>query len=241
MRNVQLSLTLIVGVFSLMLLNSCSSSRSFDGYYPENRITGKGYGYNNVEQPAPTDDATLVQEEVVVMEEENNNAPTTDATSTTTSEEVVAEAPAANVPTIPTVDMSQLTPREIKWINKLGLNRMVDANAQPKKLNFFERFMMKAYSKMAMRQMEKYYGGTEVQRMSTADIFAIVSLSAGGFAWIAYYGFFLFAIAGIVFGVLALKRGTSRRGMAIAGIVLGAVALFFWLLLFGFVIGVGWF
>lgn len=235
MRKTKLSLTLLIGAFSLMLLNSCSSSRSFDGYYPENRISGKGYGYGNVEQPTTTTDATVVQEEVVVVEE-NNNQPTNTAT-----EEVVAEAPAANVPVLPTVDMSQLSPRELKWINKLGVNKMVDANAQPKKMNFFERFMMKAYSKMAMRQMEKHYGGAEVQRMDIADIFAIVSLSSGVLAWIGYYAFFLFAVSAIVFGVLALKRGTSRRGMAIAGIVLGSVAFFLWLLLLGFVIGVGWF
>lgn len=238
MKNSQLSITLLLGVFSLLLLNSCSSSRSFEGYYPENRISGKGYGYNDVEQPAPNPDATLAPaEEVVVVEEVDSDlTPTNDV-----AEDVVAESQVTNVPTMPTVDMSKLTPREVKWINKLGLNQMVDANAQPKKMNFLERFMMKSYSKMAMKQMNKYYDGTAVQRMDIADIFAIVSLSAGGFAWIAYYAFFLFAIAGIVFGVLALKRGTSRRGMAIAGIVLGSVALFLWLVLFGFVIGVGWF
>jgi hypothetical protein len=137
--------------------------------------------------------------------------------------------------------MSQLSPREQKWVNKLGLAQVIDPNAAPVKLNFMERMMMKMYSKMAQRQMNKHFDGAAVQGMDIADIFAIVSLASGGMAIITFYGVFLFGIAAIVFGILALKRGTSRRGMAIAGIVLGALALFFWILLFSFVFGGGWF
>lgn len=228
MKNFKLSFALMMGVMSMMMLNSCSSSRGFEGYYPEQRIDGKGFGYNQTEQPTKTVETTT--EEVVVVTEE-----TTPATEevTTTPTEVVATAP--------TVDMSQLSPREQKWVNKLGLAQVIDPNAAPVKLNFMERMMMKLYSKMAQRQMNKHFDGAAVQGMDIADIFAIVSLASGGMAFITFYGVFLFGVAAIVFGVLALKRGTSRRGMAIAGIVLGAVALFFWILLFSFVFGGGWF
>ncbi len=226
MKNTKLSLTLLLGVFTVMLLNSCSSSRSFDGYYPEQRIEGKGFGYNNVEQPAPTDNASTITTDEVVAVEENNNINTT----TAVEEEVVAETPVVSIPNLPDVDMSQLSPREIKWINKLGFNQAnTTAEAQPKKLNFLERAMMKMFSKIAQRQMNKHFDGAGVQGMDIADIFAIISLSAGGAAFLWYAGF-LFGPAAIVFGVLALKRGTSRRGMAIAGICLGAFAVLLWIL-----------
>ncbi len=72
-----------------------------------------------------------------------------------------------------------------------------------------------------------------MRKMDRADIMAIVSLVGGVLALIGYfYGTILFGIAAIVTGVLALKWGTSRRGMALAGIILGAFAILFWLLLF---------
>ncbi len=237
MKNMKLSWTLMLGIVSVMFLNSCSSSRGFEGYYPENRIEGKGYGYNNVEQPTqtPTQTVEVPAEEVVVVEETTTEH--TAAEVAPTEGTVVATAPTA----LPTVDMSQLSAREQRWVKRLGVGQLVDPTAQPEKQNFIERGMTKLFSKMAKRQMEKHFGGTDVQRMDIADIFAIVSLASGVMAFITFYGVFLFGIAAIVFGVLALKRGTSRRGMAIAGIVLGAIALFFWILLFSFVFGGGWF
>lgn len=81
---------------------------------------------------------------------------------------------------------------------------------------------------MAKRQMSKF-DGAAIQGMDIADIFAIISISAGGAAYLWLAGLFFGPVA-IVFGILALSRGTSRRGLAIAGIVLGAVAVLLWIL-----------
>lgn len=238
MKNMKLSFTLMMGILGVMFLNSCSSSRGFEGYYPENRIDGKGYGYNQTEQPTqnPTQTVEAPVEEVVAVEEVNTPAPIAEEVTTPTEGNVVT-----TTPTLPSVDLTQLTPREQRWVKRLGVGQLVDHSAEPKKMNFIERGMTKLFSKMAQRQMNKHFGGTDAQAMDIADIFAIVALGSGVMAFITFYGVFLFGVAGIVFGVLALKRGTSRRGMAIAGIVLGAVALLFWLLLFSFVFGGGWF
>lgn len=96
-----------------------------------------------------------------------------------------------------------------------------------RKLNFIEKLAVKSYSKVMKKQLTKM--GYDAARMPIEDIFAIVSLSAGGAAWITFYGVFLFGVAAIVFGILALVRGTNRRGMAIAGIVLGATAYLLWI------------
>ncbi len=234
MRNSKLSFAILLGAFGIMLLNSCSSSRSFDGYYPEQRIEGKGFGYNNAEQPAATDEVNTVNDEVVAFEENNSDNSNSTTPTVTEKEEVVTEAPVANEPILPAIDMSELSPREVKWINKLGLNQENTADVQPKKMNFLERAMMKMFSKIAKRQMNKHFDGAGVQGMDTADIFAIVSLSAGGAAFLWYAGF-LFGPAAIVFGILALKKGTSRRGMAIAGICLGAFAVLLWILVIALV------
>lgn len=231
MKNFQLSLKLMAGVLGIMLLNSCSSSRSFEGYYPEQRITGKGYGDANVEQPS-NQQKDINAEEVVAIEE---TTPPTEVELNTTDEPVVTTKPATTNP----IDLSgvELTPREQKWVNKLGLNKEVDPNATPKKMNFMERAMVKMFSKMAQRQMNKHFNGAGVQGMDIADIFAIVSLSAGVAAFLWYAGF-LFGPAAIAFGILALKRGTSRRGMAIAGICLGAFALLIWILYIALVVAI---
>ncbi len=231
MKNFQLSLKLMAGVLGIMLLNSCSSSRSFEGYYPEQRITGKGYGDANVEQPS-NQQKDINAEEVVAIEE---TTPPTEVELNTTDEPVVTTKPATTNP----IDLSgiELTPREQKWVDKLGLNKEVDPNATPKKMNFMERAMVKMFSKMAQRQMNKHFNGAGVQGMDIADIFAIVSLSAGVAAFLWYAGF-LFGPAAIAFGILALKRGTSRRGMAIAGICLGAFALLIWILYIALVVAI---
>ncbi len=101
------------------------------------------------------------------------------------------------------------------------------------KLSLMDKLKIKMFNKILKRYVAKR-GGT----MDTADILAIVSLCAGILTWVTYYGSFLFGIGAIVTGVIALKRGTSRRGMALAGIILGAIGLFFWLMLFLFVIAV---
>jgi hypothetical protein len=231
MKNIRLSFTLLAGILSVMLLNSCSSSRNFEGYYPEQRISGKGYGNANVEQPSNQQN-DVNAEEVIVLEE--TTAPTNEELNTTDAP-VVTTTPTTTNP----INFSgmELTPREQKWVNKLGLNKEVDPNATPKKMNFMERAIVKMFSKMAQRQMNKHFDGAGVQGMDIADIFAIVSLSAGGAAFLWYAGF-LFGPAAIVFGVLALKRGTSRRGMAIAGICLGAFALLLWILYIALVVTV---
>ncbi len=88
-------------------------------------------------------------------------------------------------------------------------------------LTFFDKLKAKIFGRLQSKYGQR--GG-----MSTADILAIVSLATGVAAFAAFHGSFLFGLAAIITGAIALKKGTSRRGMAIAGIVLGAVAMLFW-------------
>jgi hypothetical protein len=110
-----------------------------------------------------------------------------------------------------------------------SLDRLV---GNKEKLGFFDKLKLKLFNKILNRYTAKY--GTA---MDTADILAIVSLVSGILTWLTWYGFFIFAIAAIVTGILALKKGASKRGMALAGLILGAVGLLIFLLLFLFVIG----
>lgn len=115
-------------------------------------------------------------------------------------------------------------------------NRIETADfSQNKKLTFFEKIKKKIASKFVERYAEKYAAKSG---MDTPDILAIVALGSGALAWVAYYGSFLFGLAGIALGIVALKKGTSRRGMAIAGIALGAAAIVFWILLIAVVFSV---
>lgn len=235
MRNFKLNVLLTMAVLGTLFMSSCGSSRGFEGYYPENRITGKGYGYATTEQPAQQPQAEDANAEIEETASTQTEASTTE--SVEKNNQIVENTPTPNNEL--TIKMDELSPREQKWVNRLNLNSLTDE--QPKKMGFMDKVLMKVYSKMASRQLKKHYGIDAEQRMDIADIFAIVSLSSGGVAFLTFYGVFLFGIAAIVFGALALKRGTSRRGMAIAGIALGAIALFFWIVLYGFVIGTPWF
>lgn len=93
-----------------------------------------------------------------------------------------------------------------------------------KRMNLQERLNLMIYRKL----LDKTYDKLEAN-MDTADILAICSLSCGAAAAL-FYGGFLFGPAAIALGVVALKKGTSRRGMAIAGIALGAFFLLWWIL-----------
>lgn len=134
MKNIKLSFVLMMGVLGVMSLNSCSSSRGFEGYYPENRIDGKGFGYNNVEQPAQTIE-TATEEIAVVTETE---------TAPAVEEEAVAVTPKA-----PVIDLSgvELTPREEKWLNKLGLNPTANTSGEVKKPGILQRMGQKCLLK----------------------------------------------------------------------------------------------
>jgi hypothetical protein len=110
----------------------------------------------------------------------------------------------------------------------LNLDKLI---INKEKLGFFDRIKLKLFNKILSRYVTKYNNA-----MDTADILAIVSLCAGILTWVTYYGSFFFGVGAIVTGVIALKKGTARRGMAVAGIILGAVGIFFWLMLFLFVI-----
>jgi hypothetical protein len=112
---------------------------------------------------------------------------------------------------------------------KKTLTRTSDAlsklNVNAEKLSFMDKIKLRLFGKMFDRYAEKVSGA-----MDTADILAICALVSGILAIVGYYGSFLFGVAAIVLGVIALKKGTSRRGMALAGIILGAIGLFFWII-----------
>lgn len=109
-------------------------------------------------------------------------------------------------------------------------DRVEKKQIEEQQFTFWQKIKNKIAKKIMLRRAKKAIGS------DTADILAIVAVSAGAAAWITYYGAFLFGIAGIVLGALALSGGTSRRGMAIAGIALGAVGIFLWLVLFVWVL-----
>lgn len=103
-----------------------------------------------------------------------------------------------------------------------------NVHVNKEKLSFFNHLRLKLFSKLMNRYMLK-----AAEQMDTADILAIVSLAAGCVAIVGYfYASILFGAAAIATGVIAIKKGTSRRGMAVAGIILGAVGIFLWFLLF---------
>jgi len=108
------------------------------------------------------------------------------------------------------------------WILNKTAKKIESKDFQTKeKLTFFDKVKAKIFGKL----QAKYARGGG---MSTPDILAIVSLATGVVAFAAFHASFLFGLAAIITGAIALKKGTSRRGMAIAGIVLGAVAILFW-------------
>lgn len=220
MKNFKLTTIPVLALLIAMVMNSCGTT-NFKGYYPDNNITGKGMGYENTNTVAvteETEDATVALDEAV-------------ANST---EEVVA----VNEPVYNMTKGEKIEKIAMKLLEKRGLMANVPAIngkfADGRKLTLTQRLQSKMMNKIAKKRFENI-------AMSTADIFAIVSISSGGLAILTFYGAFLFGLVAIVFGALALARGTSRRGLAIGGIVMGAFALLLWLLLLGFVFSAGWF
>lgn len=221
-----------LSLIAIVLLASCGAS-NFKGYYPDNNITGKGTG----NAPAP--------EHVVTSSDEHEDTELSTAIShagyTVSEEAPIATERQEELNKIAMRKAKQET-RSMKFAQFLmpNLSSMTNVDAlssfekDGRKLNFLEKMAVKSYSKFMKKQMTKM--GYDAARMPIEDIFAIVSLSAGGAAWITFYGVFLFGVAAVVFGIIALARGTSRRGMAIAGIVLGAVAYLLWIPLIFFVI-----
>lgn len=203
-----------------MVLNSCGTT-NFKGYYPDNRISGKGAGQT---ESAATNVATVKTS--TKMETLTEDV----AEAMAVANEAVAEEAVAIAP------KKKFTGEKME---KFAFNAFAKSRWGQSMLNeeatAEERIAMIAgkglnglvMRKVAERAITKRYGTSA--GMPLEDIFAIISLSAGGAAWLWYAGFF-FGPAAIAFGIVALIKGTSRRGMAIAGICLGAVALFFWIL-----------
>jgi hypothetical protein len=179
---------------------------------------------------------------------ENNN----EVMVTTTSETIIAEVAATEAPvaSVETPKAEAVASKNVEAFSA-GLKELVASSenkvmantlrrtsnsldklvGNKEKLGFVDKLKLKLFNKILNRYVEKHGNA-----MDGADILAIVSLVSGILTWVTFYGFFVFAIAAIVTGALALKKGTSRRGMALAGIILGAIGLFLWLMLFLFVI-----
>lgn len=101
-------------------------------------------------------------------------------------------------------------------------------------LSFRERLMGKVYNKMMGKYMARSGGGGLANASFALSISSIV---AGGLALLTFYGGFFFGVAAIVLGALALigirNGGDGRRGLAIAGIAMGAAAIVLWFLIIG--------
>lgn len=222
MKTFKLTTIPVLTLLIALVMNSCGTT-NFKGYYPDNTITGKGMGYEKTNTVAAT------ETETEAVNESLDNAMEVSA------EEVVA----VNVPVLNTTKGEKIEKLAMKLIEKRGLMTNVPAitgnTIEGRKLTLTQRLQ----AKMMNKAIKKRFGDNFA--MSTADIFAIVSISSGGLAILTFYGAFFFGLVAIVFGALALARGTSRRGLAIGGIILGAFALLLWLLLLGFVFSAGWF
>ena len=105
-------------------------------------------------------------------------------------------------------------------ISKTANSVEMSSAESKQKMSFMQKIQMKVLDKIVSKR------GSSA-RMDLGDIFAIVSLASGIIAILPYYQGIFFGVAAIVFGAIALARGTSRRGMAIAGIVLGVLAIIF--------------
>ncbi len=100
--------------------------------------------------------------------------------------------------------------------------------------------------KVAARMIERTMKNSKLSKsvapngtLSTADKMAICSLAFGLAFWLPYIGF-VFAVAALILGIVALKKGTNKIGMAITGIVLASLyilGLIFLILLFAAVFG----
>lgn len=213
MKTVKSTLLMTMAVALVWAFSSCGTS-NFKGYYPENRITGKGIGrpHDNTAQTSP-DANTANTSETVVATTEPTVEPTpaiTPVEAQKTAEEVLKENKFVRI----------FMPNLITYTRVAAVDNW---ETEVKKLPWTQRLNARIFGRVYRKQAEKMGAAG----MSTGDIFAIVSLGAGGLAFL-YYSAFLFGVGAIVMGILALKRGTSRRGMAIAGIALGAVALVLW-------------
>lgn len=199
-------------------------------------------------QAAGADVAAIQQpqtNEVVAVSAENN---VTDVMPEITADEkAMAMAPADDVSLTEQEDAKIMIANNLRataqtleskfaqrMINKTAERIEMSAGKAQGNQSFFKKLQSKIYGKILDKKIQKYGASA----MDTADILAIVSLAAGVAAWITYYGSFLFGIAAIVTGIIALRRGTGRRGMAITGIVLGAVGIFLWIFLLAVVIAV---
>lgn len=224
-------------LFGALFLASCGAT-NFKGYYPENHITGKGIGSGQA--PAHTVE-TAQAENIQTLEAPATEVALEQAELTVAEQVPVVSAEQEKANKMAMRKLKQQT-RAMKFAQVLmpNLSSMTNVDAingfekDGRKLNFIEKMAVKSYGRFMEKNLTKM--GYDAARMPIEDIFAIVSLSAGGAAWITFYGVFLFGVAAVVFGILALVRGTSRRGMAIAGIVLGAVAYLLWIPLIFFVI-----
>lgn len=88
------------------------------------------------------------------------------------------------------------------------------------KLSFAQKVAIKLVQNKIKRKLRR-----QKRQMDKRDAFAISALVTGLVGLITF-GFFI-GIAGVVLGALALRRGTTKRGMAIAGIVMGSISVLF--------------
>lgn len=94
------------------------------------------------------------------------------------------------------------------------------------RMSFETKHRVTFMDKIRVKLSEKFFAAY-APAQGASNVLAIVSLITGilSFAW---YASFVLGVAAIVTGAIALAGGASRRGMAIAGIVLGAIAIALW-------------
>ncbi len=102
-------------------------------------------------------------------------------------------------------------------------HRIIEAQTG-KKLSFVQKTALKKWEKKA--NVNAAAGNTDILAL-LALIFGAAGLFLmwGGIGW-------LVGIAGFILGLIALKRGTPNRTMAILGVVFGGIAILLGLLVF---------
>lgn len=230
MKTLKLSSVSAIVILMAIIMNSCGTT-NFQGYYPDNRISGTGIGSTEAPQAVVTE---ANETEATVAENRTPDVIDAVASASESTEAVAlatAEAPKRKGEKIEKFAFNMLA--KSRW-GKAMLNK--EATMEERMEIMTEKSLSGAVMRKISERVVKKRFGSNTAGMPLEDIFAIVSISAGGAAWLWYAGFF-FGPAAIAFGIVALVKGTSRRGMAIAGICLGAIALFFWILFIAIIWG----
>ncbi len=127
---------------------------------------------------------------------------------------------------------TQLEVNEILTMSRTDIEAKVG-----RKLKLRERMGLKIVHN-AVKKMNKKINKKRKESSAKENLFGIIGTAAGGLGLSTFftgYGGFTLGVAGIVFGIISLKREEPKKIFGILGIVLGGLAVLLsiiWLLIF---------